>query len=371
MRLLFIIDSLGSGGAQRQMVNLALGLHQRGHEVEFFLYYPQDLLAAPLRDAGIAIHFTPKSSRHSLAPIKALRQRIGAGAYDLLLSFLATPSLYAELARWPRKRPRLVVSERFCDPASRTAWRSRILRQFHRLADYVTTNSHHQRKRLLESHPWLRNKVATVYNGVDLSAFHPPEAEPAGQSFRLLAIGSVSPYKNGLCLVEALAILRSEYNLRPQVSWVGKHVQTIQERCTYLRRMQQALVDHNLGEQWTWLHEQADIPTLLRQHHALVHPSYWEGVPNVVCEALACGRPVILSDVLDHSRLVEDGLTGYLFDWRNPRALADVIRKLHALSPADRQAMGRKGRQFAEQQFTLSRLTNEYEHLFRSIVAQA
>ena len=57
MHLLFVIDCLGSGGAQRQMVNLALGLIQRSHSVEFFVYYPhKDHFEGLLKAAGIQIH---------------------------------------------------------------------------------------------------------------------------------------------------------------------------------------------------------------------------------------------------------------------------------------------------------------------------
>ncbi len=57
MKLLFVIDHFGSGGAQRQMVNLALGLSRRGHDVEFLVYYPEfDFFRARVDEAGLTVH---------------------------------------------------------------------------------------------------------------------------------------------------------------------------------------------------------------------------------------------------------------------------------------------------------------------------
>ena len=55
MRLLFVSDHLGSGGAQRQLVTLALELTKRGHEIDFFLYHDADFYGDQLREAGIQV----------------------------------------------------------------------------------------------------------------------------------------------------------------------------------------------------------------------------------------------------------------------------------------------------------------------------
>jgi len=69
MKLLFVIDNLGSGGAQRQMINLARELKTRGHHVEFFVYYPHDHYLPLLDEVGIPVHFHLKTFRYSIAPL--------------------------------------------------------------------------------------------------------------------------------------------------------------------------------------------------------------------------------------------------------------------------------------------------------------
>src|ERR1051326_2467497 len=115
MRLLFVIDNLRSGGAQRQLVMLAEGLVARGHVVEFFTYYRQNFFQSRLEKLGIQIHEEPKRFRFSVGVPFALRRTMCGGRYDVVLAFMDVPSLYAELARVYLRSPLLVVSERTSD----------------------------------------------------------------------------------------------------------------------------------------------------------------------------------------------------------------------------------------------------------------
>lgn len=368
-RLLFVIDNLSTGGAQRQMVNLAVSLNRRGWHVELFCYAPGDLLAGPLHEAGITIHPHYKTKRFSTEVILALSRLIRSERFDLVLGFLMTPSFYALAASLlrGRARPPVVVSERFCDLQSGVPPLQRFVRQFYRFAAHVTTNSHHQRTNLSRKHPWLRSRLSTIYNGYDLDRFLPPAVEPDNDPMRLLTIASVTPYKNGLRLVEALTILRERHGMVATVDWIGQRMKSGRD-LAYLNEMYNAIASAGLEKQWRWLDQRTDIVAQLQQHDALVHPSYGEGLPNAVCEALACGRPAIVSDTLDHANLVQHAESGLRFTWNDPEDLADKIAMFVALSKEARRGMGRRGRAFAENNLSLERLGNEYESLFAGIL---
>lgn len=371
MKLLCVIDNLGTGGAQRQILNLAIGLHRRGHDVSMYCYTPGALLAHYLEKEGLHVHVELKKSRFSLDVIGGLRRFIDAGAFDAVVSFLNTPNFYALMAsRLSKTRPPVVVSERFCDlPGNPNAIELGVRRTY-RLARAVVVNSHHQRENFLRRYPWMAGRISTVYNGYDLEEFHPLDKEPANDRLRLLAVASVSRYKNGLCLVRALDILAREHDLRPAVSWVGQRMRD-GDRGAYLREMEGEIEGRGLAAQWDWLDQRTDVAELFRRHDVLVHPSYGEGLPNVVCEAMACGRPVIASDILDHPRLVADGVSGFLFDWRDPADLARKIKAFAGLAPDERHRMGMKGREYAEKNLTLERYVGEYERLLEGLVRAA
>ena len=80
-----------------------------------------------------------------------------------------------------------------------------------------------------------------------------------------------------------------------------------------------------------FLGEQRDIQKLLADSDALILASHYEGLPNVVCEALACGRPILASNVSDNRVLVKDGYRGFLFDPNKPDSISESISSLMKL----------------------------------------
>lgn len=367
MKILFVLDNLGTGGAQRQLVNLALGLHNRGHHVSFFCYSKGDKLALPLKDMGISIFWDIKKKKYSLEVIKKLRNIIQSKHYDLVFSALNTPNFYSVLACSFPGRPRLVLSDRTFDRPGYIPLATKLVRYTFGVADHITMNSYSQREIFEKKYPWLRDSMSVIYNGYDLNYFCPPTKFPHNDPLRLLVIASVSRIKNGLCLIHALSVLRDEYNLTPTVSWAGQHV-LHGDRYKYLCLMQNEITRNSLENQWNWLGQCENVLELYHQHDVLIHPSYVEGLPNVVCEALACARPVIVSNTLDHPRIVQDGTTGLLFDWCDPHDLAKQIARFAKMTQIERVEMGKKGREFAEHTFSLPKFVNQYEEIFESLV---
>jgi glycosyltransferase involved in cell wall biosynthesis len=370
MRLLFVIDSFQSGGAQRQMVSLACALHQRGHEVEFFVYFPHlRHYRHELEELGITIHSTTKRYRFSLRVLAMLRSHIRSGKFDGVLSFLTTPNVYAELAAVMRGRPVLVVSERGPFAPESSPWFTYLVRQLHRLADHVTVNSHHQCKLLESTAPWLRGRVSTIYNGVDLNRFEPtPMPTTSRATLRLIVVGTVCPHKNYQKLIQSLAVYRETHHELPiMVSAVGAHSLSGSTDSSFAEA--DALLSRlDLRQHWSWLGERTDIAALLASHDALVHPSVREGMSNAVCEALAAGRPVLASRGFDHPRIIEDGVCGFLFEPTDPADIAQAMRRLCRLPLADRQQMGAAARHCAEREFGLDRLVDNYVELFSRLM---
>jgi glycosyltransferase involved in cell wall biosynthesis len=366
-KFLFVIDNLSTGGAQRQMVNLAVGLKKRGYQIELFCYAAGDLLAQPLYEHEIPIHWQIKPSRYSPDVVFQLVNLIRKGRYDLLLAFQTTPNFYIIISallsgKW--KTP-IIVSERICDYPGWVSRQEILIRNLYRCSTFVVTNSHNQRFQLAKQYPFLTNRLRTIYNGYDLQFFYPPQNEPENNPPRILVIASVSYFKNGICLVRALKRLRDEYGLLVHVDWVGQREVT-GHRLDALREMEREIQEYHLEDQWHWLGQRTDIVQQLHQHEVLVHPSYVEGLPNVVCEALACGRPVIVSNALDHPNLVQDGISGFLFDWRSPEQLAKKIKAILEMPVEQRHEMGRNGRTFAEQHLGLDRYVSEFEELIQA-----
>ena len=245
-----------------------------------------------------------------------------------------------------------------------------VLQQAHRLADHITVNSHHQRERMERMFPWMRGRLTTIYNGVDLARFA-PQGDSNGDSgrLRLLVLSSVVPKKNAVGLVRALARYRELYGDTCMVRWAGTVTSDTVSRNAFAEA-DGLVADLGLRDRWEWLGERKDIPELLGSCDALIHPSFYEGLPNAICEALACGRSVLASAVCDHPRLVQEKITGFLFDPGNADDIAHAIHKCHLLSVEERVRMGQKGRQFAESELSLDNCVRRYEELLARLAQQ-
>ena len=154
LRILLVIDSLGSGGAQRQIVWLAIGLSQRGHDVSLFNYNPDlDHFRPELEAQGVEIYDSEKKYRFDFGPAFRLRNLIVSKLFDAVVSFLDTPNLYAIVAAIGIKRTQVLVSERYTFTGDRLNFRTWCIYQSYRLAEAVTVNSLHQRDHILRKFP--------------------------------------------------------------------------------------------------------------------------------------------------------------------------------------------------------------------------
>lgn len=358
MNLLFVIDSLGAGGAQRQMVTLAVELQNRGHRIEFFNYYPEyDFFRSILVDARITIHdyYKPKSG-FSLSLAGKLRHVLRVGRYEAVLAFLEAPSLYAIVAARTMAIP-VIVSDRNSYLKYNTTHLF-FKRQVFRLAHRVVTNSYSQRRWLIERARLPGSRVDVVYNGYDPEQFpFSPLVPERGRDLKLLAIGRINPQKNIELLITALSVFSRIHGWCPAVTWIGSsHDMEYRNRIDDMLRQSPAV-----SEVWKWIPESRSLSALFSKHHALVLPSHYEGLPNVACEALFAGKPVLISDVCDHSMIVKDGERGFLFDPSSAESLVHAVELLIETSKDRWYEIAQNCRAYAEQNLSSNRMTDRYE----------
>ena len=110
-----------------------------------------------------------------------------------------------------------------------------------------------------------------------------------------------------------------------------------------------------------------DVAGFMAGMHAVVHPTYYpEGISNVLLEACATGRPIITTDRSGCREVVEDGVNGFMIPQRDEAALIAALRKFLALTPQEKEQMGRNARRTAEERFdrqlVVERYLDEVEH---------
>jgi len=370
MKILFVIDSFGSGGAQRQMVLLAKGMCANNHKIEFFIYHPaHDFYESELMALNIKVHKYRKMSQFSFGPVFEIRKILRNGDYDAVLAFMDVPGLYAELASFGWRSPPLVVSERSTYIFHRDRmWKKRLAEQFHVLADAVACNSYNQSTLMAKANPHLRGKIETILNGVDKNVFYPSNSVSRNDvSIKILIVGRIDEGKNALGALKALRILREKYGVEVLVSWVGKLNGSAASKI-YFDQINELTTDWKFDDNWCWVGERTDVADLMRESSFLLHPSFYEGFANVICEAMSCGLPVIAGDVCDNSLFVKDGKTGFLFNPHDPESIARAINDFLSLQENEKAEMGQKAYALAIQKFGLDAYVESYEQLFSDLI---
>ncbi len=207
------------------------------------------------------------------------------------------------------------------------------------------------------SRVWLIEGV-----GVDPQIFS-PTPEPDGIPVILFASRMLWDKGVGV-LVEAARLLRGRVAAR--VALAGEpdpgNPATVDD--STLR----GWADEGVVEWWGW---RGDMPAVYASSHIVTLPTmYGEGVPTVLLEAAACGRPLVASDVPGCRHVVEDGVNGLIVPQNDPAGLAAALEKL-AVDPSLRGRMGAAGRRRVLDQFTTDRVNAATLDVYRRVLNES
>ena len=123
--------------------------------------------------------------------------------------------------------------------------------------------------------------------------------------------------------------------------------------------------DEGVIERWG---KKDNMPEVFAQVHIVCLPSFYgEGVPKVLIEAAACGKPIVTTDAPGCRDIVRDGVNGILVPLRDSTAVAEALKKLIE-SPGLRKKMGKKGRELVEREFSLNKVNNETLALYEELL---
>jgi len=367
MRLLFITGSLVHGGAERHTITLLNRLAQRGHECH--AAYVRDDVSQLDRLKGAAgatcLHagryLDLSALQHLAALIKKLRPSavVAANPYAML---------YASLAlRQSGVSAPLVVTFHTTLLESAKAWLQMLYyRPFFWSADSLVFVCEAQRRH------WQRRLVSgrsneVIHNGVDPEYWRSPGPEVSARLRRVLGFADddyvigmcavLRSEKNPLQLIEALAGLRAR-GLAPRALFIGDGPMraAIEARARSLGVAAAVLIAGF----------QHDVRPLLAAADVVALCSTTETFSLAALEAMAIGRPVVLSEVGGAAEMVRPAREGFLFPVGDTRALVDRLTALHG---ADlRRRAGAAARETVEARFSERAMVDRYETLLQRLV---
>lgn len=357
-RILLFIDILGPGGAQRQLVGLAAYLKEKGYDVAIMTYYEHLFFTPFLKEHGVRT-ICVRGANSFFSKVSLIGKAIKAESPDWLISYIEGPSIIACILKMLGAKWKLAVSER--NTTLKNNFREWRRFNIFRVADCVVTNSYSQQDFVNKHYSFLSPKVNTIINFVDIDYFKCKRQRVICEKKNIIIVSSINPHKNGLGLVRAVRLLADKTpNFHIQWYGLGPNKNPYGDQCKELIR------ELNVQDYLELLQRTSQIRDRYCEADILCLPSYYEGTPNVICEAMACGLPIVCSDVCDNGRYVVEGENGFLFDPSSPEDIADKLLSSISMNADQYLSYSRLSRLKAEQQFSKRRFTEQYIDLIEN-----
>lgn len=365
MRILFLINDIGRGGAEVLVRNAALALASRGHSVSVgvlmrFLDFREELEQAGVTTFELLMH----KGEPALGAIADLRRNLHLFRPDVVHSHLFAANLLARIAVAPERiarqsHPRVVATVHSDhEPWSRYL-AYRVTAGLCDAMSFVSVPSmqHHEQGGALK-----RGGATLLANGVDTAAFVSDartrsEARRrlgiASNQFLWVAVGSFrTEQKDYSVLLSALAAVGSD----SQLAIAGEGA-LLEEKRRYA-------ADIGISHRARFLGLWSNMPMLFAAADGFVMASRFECMPVALLEAAASGLPCVATDVGDCRRAIVEGVTGYLVPPHSPRSLAAALMRVEAMSVQARSMMGEAGRRLVVSQFSLDKMLSQWTELY-------
>jgi glycosyltransferase involved in cell wall biosynthesis len=362
-RVLCLIDTLGmGGGAERQMIGLVQLLRRRGYPTEIVVYHDSE--DYPEIEKRFGIKPTVLSvGNSSISKMLAVRKYIKKeGGFDFVIAYKSGASLIGCLLKASGMRFKLIVSERNVTQA--ISKRENLQYWLYRFADYIVPNAFTQGDFLSRHYPALKKKIHVITNFTDTELFKPVSSETLNKELNILTVGRVTPQKNIERYLDAISLLKNRGFVNVHFNWVG-NPQNPKDKVYYegLKKIQNEL---GLNDYITFRSQTLDIVKHYQSCDIFCLPSNFEGFPNVMCEAMSCGKPIACSRVCDNPRIVNEKENGLFFDPSNPQDMAEKLEQMINMSLDDRKQWGLRSRELAIEKFSRDAFVNKYINLMES-----
>ncbi|MDP9242306.1 MAG: glycosyltransferase [Actinomycetota bacterium] len=373
-RVLYVVDSLGMGGAERGLSLTLRHLDRTRFEPEVAMLWEPDTLARDLDELGVRVHkLGARRGPAALLVVPRLRRLLRRRRFDAAHTQVLWASITGRIAG--RLAGVKVISHvlnvdpgrsRNADLPSSVALKVRIVGALDEwtgrlLVDRFIAISEAVRAHPIRGRSWDRSKISVVDRGQDVEALtadaerqpSPPLGE-TGQPV-ILSVGRLAPQKGHRYLIRAMADVVHEYP-SAQLLVAGEG---------HLADELKAIADP-LGDHVHFLGVRRDVPALLVRADVFVFPSLWEGVGNALREAMLLGKPVVATDIPAHRGYVTDGIDGLLVPPADAEALASAVLRL-LREPEEAAGIGKRAAETAAR-FDIRRTTRELESVYDEVL---
>jgi glycosyltransferase involved in cell wall biosynthesis len=367
IRLALVITELEPGGAERCLVNLATRIDRARFEAVVYSIQPRptrgkDQLVLQLESAGVPVRFAEiRSKWEAPLAISRMKKLLSEQQPQIVQNFLFHANLLGTLAAQGIGVPHVLLGIRVADPRQSRAWiERRTAKGASKIVCVSQSVADDCRKR-----GYPAEKLVVIPNGVDaerLMVAKPIDLTslglPAGRK-AFVFVGRLHEQKDLRELVASLPELLAR---------LPEHDLLIVGEGPQRRALERLARELEIANRVHFVGWRADVPEILAAAEMLVLPSRWEGMPNVVLEAMAAGKPVVATRAEGVAELLGDGASLQTVAVGNVPEFTKLILQIAQDSQIG-IAIGKTNRERVLQEFSLQKMVQKYEQLFGSLVS--
>ena len=286
LRVLHVIARMPPSGTERQLAGMLRAAHGRLWQATLCVLHPGDGLTAELADHGIPVVELDGRDHLHAERFAGLRRLVRSGRFDVVHSSLWGGNAFTRAAAVGPGRPALVASERRVEDFR--GWRRRLIdRALRAVTDAYIGNSPAVTGFVERAHGVPAGTVHLVPNGIDRAVFTPARRRPraADAPIRLGGVGRLVQQKGFDVLIDALPAVLEHHDVELRIAGDGELRADLERRAAGLPVRFAGL-----------LPTPEAVADFLGDLDVFVMPSRYEGLPNAVLEALACGLQVVATD---------------------------------------------------------------------------
>lgn len=319
-KILIVISNLEFGGAQRQIIEVANNIDLSKCELHICSLSNYVPLSTQL-NANTQLHIIEKKFKFDVSVVMKLAKLIRQYDFNVIHSFLFDAEIATRLAaKLSRADIKTIGSERNANYKLKSI-QKKAYRLTKNMVDHIIANSQSGADYNAAQTGVSRDKYSVIYNGVNTQRFKPTCKETSkielGLSPSTKVIGMFASFKeqkNHPYFIQALKkVMENTSNLKVllvgDMLHAGMHGSDI-----YCDEVKQQIIEANLEDHIIYLGNRNDVENIYPACDFTVLPSLFEGTPNVVLESMACGVPVIATNVSDNALIINSEQDGIIIE---------------------------------------------------------
>ena len=353
IHIVYIIAGLSVGGAEKQLYLLLSNLDQCKYMLHV-LAFGSGVWEDRIKRLGISVEIIPYSYG-KIFVLRSIFRYLKLFKPHIVHTIGQSANYIGRIAAIMSQIPVIIIGER-TTPFIKNRLQKILEHILAPFTDYLISNSRHAADFYIVRKILPTTKVSVIYNGVDTSDM-PIALENQG-GCKIGYVASLRLEKNHKLLLQAMVRIDSE------VSDAELHLAGNGTLKTDIITQAESL---GLKSKIKLHGQVADIHKLLSQLDIYVHTSHYEGFPNAVMEAMACGLPCVVLNTSGCAELVRHQETGLVVTPDNPELLADALLKLIHW-PELRYRLGRTARNHIQYEYPITRMVTETETVYSRII---